>query len=97
MMNKIIFSIDAVNDLEKIKIYIEEELNNHLSGIEIVKKIIKSINNLVDFPELGKSLSSIVNFQTNYRYLICNNYYIFYYVENNHIFIVKIILFLLSS
>lgn len=90
-MNKIIFSINSLNDLEKIKFYLEEELHNHLSGDKIVTKIIQSIEKIKVFPHLGKNLSSVVNFKTNYRYFICCNYYIFYYVEKNVIYIIRII------
>ena len=59
-MNNISFSIDALNDLEKIAYYIEEELHNHISGKKIVTKIIKSIKALKDFPNLGKPLKNVV-------------------------------------
>ena len=39
-MIKIEFSIDAIIDLEKIQSYIEDELDNHLSGSKIVTKIV---------------------------------------------------------
>ena len=83
-MNNISFSIDASNDLEKIAYYIEEELHNHISGK-------KSIKALKDFPNLGKPLKNVVKMNTDYKYIVCGNYYIFYNVEIDNIKIIRII------
>ena len=90
-MTKIEFSIDAIIDLEKIHSYIEDEFNNHLSGSKIVTKIVKSINSLIDFPERGKALSVVVKIKTDYKYIVCSNYNIFYRVVNDKIYIIRII------
>ena len=90
-MNNISFSIDALNDLEKITYYIEEELHNHISGKKIVTKIIKSIKALKDFPNRGKPLKNVVKMNTDYKYIVCGNYYIFYTVEIDNIKIIRII------
>ncbi len=90
-MYNIVFSPEAIKDLEETKAYITEELCNEKSAIKTVSKILKDICMLSTFPESGPSLSSIVDFDTNYRYLVCGNYVAFYRFEENEIKIVRIL------
>ncbi len=90
-MYNIVFSPEAIKDLEETKAYITEELCNEKSAFKTVSKILKDIRMLSTFPECGSSLSSIVDFDTNYRYLVCGNYVAFYRLEENEIKIVRIL------
>ena len=64
---------------------------NEQAATKTVSKILKDIRILSKFPESGQSLSSIVNFDTNYRYLVCANYVAFYRSEENEVRIVWIL------
>ena len=80
-MYNIIFSSEAIKDLEETKAYIAEELSNEYTAIKTVSEIFKNIRNVITYPESGALLSSIVDFDTNYRFLICGNYVAFYCLE----------------
>lgn len=90
-MYKISFSPEAVDDLKEIKRYIKDELCNEQAAKNTVAKILKKIKILSDFPESGSSLSVIIGFDTDYKYLICDNYIAFYRIENKNVLIVRIL------
>lgn len=80
-MTEIKFSPEAIADLQNTKSYIADELCNEQAAVSTIEKILKRILMLKDFPELGAPLSSIVNLDTDYRFLVCGNYTAFYRVE----------------
>ena len=82
-MYNIIFSPEAIRDLEETKAYITEELCNEQVAAKTVSKILKEIRMLSEFPESAPLLSSIVDFDTNYRFLVCGNYVAFYRLDWN--------------
>ena len=90
-MYKISFSPEAVDDLKEMKQYIKDELCNEQAAKNTVAKILKKIKLLSDFPESGSSLSAIIGFDTDYRYLICDNYIAFYRIENKNVLIVRVL------
>lgn len=90
-MAEIKFSPEAITDLQETKAYIIEELCNEQAAINTVSKITKRIRMLADFPESGAPLSSIIGIETDYRFLVCGNYTIFYRLENSIVYIVRIL------
>lgn len=90
-MYKISFSPEAVDDLKEIKQYIKDELCNEQAAKNTVAKILKKIKLLSDFSESGSSLSAIIGFDTDYRYLICDNYIAFYRIDNKNVLIVRVL------
>ncbi len=90
-MYKISFSPEAVDDLKEIKQYIKDELYNEQAAKNTVAKILKKIKLLSDFPESGSSLSAIIGFDTDYRYLVCDNYIAFYRIDNKNVLIVRVL------
>lgn len=90
-MFKIEFSPEAINDLQQTKDYITNELCNEQAAISTLNKIMNHIRMLETFPKSGAMLSSIVNIDTNYRFLICGNYTAFYRVENETVYILRVI------
>ena len=90
-MAKINFTPDALEDLKQIKQYITDELCSEQSAINAVGKITKRIRQLADFPESGAPLSSIINLEVPYRFLVCGNYTAFYKVENDEVHIIRIL------
>jgi len=89
-MCEIKFSPLAVSDLQEIRAYIAEELCSEQTAVNVLAKITKRIRELAKFPQMGASLSAIVDFDTNYRFLVCGNYIAFYYFENQIVYIVRI-------
>jgi len=74
-----------------IRRYITEELDSPAAAENTLKKILKTIRMLETQPFIGAPLSSIVNIDTHYRFLVCGNYLAFYYVEKEEVFIVRIL------
>ena len=90
-MYKVSFSPEAVDDLKGIKQYIKDELCNEQAAKNTVAKILKKVKMLSDFPESGSSLSAIIGFDTDYRYLVSDNYIAFYRIENKNVLIVRVL------
>lgn len=90
-MADISFSPEAVADLQETKAYITEELCNEQAAISTIAKITGRIRELSRFPEMGAPLSSIVNLETDYRFLVCGNYTAFYRYENKTVYVVRIL------
>jgi len=68
----------ANDDLLSIKEYIEKELNNPQAAINTLQKITKSLRLLMNFPLSGASLASVLELETDYRFVVSGNYTSFY-------------------
>lgn len=90
-MNNIVLSYEAKNDLKEIKNYISDDLDNEIAANNTISKIIKGIRRLEAQPLMGTPLSSVIEFDTNYRFLVCGNYMVFYQVENHTVFVTRIL------
>ncbi len=90
-MAKIEFSPEALTDIKDIKKYIADELSNEIAALNTVKKITEKIRELEDFPQMGASLSVNVNFDTDYRFIVCGNYMAFYRIEKEKVRVVRIV------
>lgn len=90
-MNKIQFSPEALKDLLDTKAYITEELCNEKAANNVISKILKQIRQLEAFPQMGASLSAIVGFETDYRFLVCGHYTAFYRMEKGAVNIVRVL------
>ena len=90
-MIELVFSPEAVTDLQQTKTYIAEELCSETAAQHTIERIIKRIRTLSEFPEIGSPLSAVVGFDTEYRYLVCNNYTAFYRYEQSRVMIVRIL------
>ncbi|EEG78904.1 type II toxin-antitoxin system RelE/ParE family toxin [Dethiobacter alkaliphilus] len=90
-MYELKISPEAKNDLAEIKKYISEELSSPQAAKGLVAKIMKRIRTLAEYPELGASLSTIIDMQTDYRFLVCANHLIFYKLENYTVFISRVL------
>lgn len=90
-MAELSFSPEAVSDLQQTKAYITDELCNEQAATNTIAKITGRIRELASFPEMGAPLSSIVDFETDYRFLVCGNYTAFYRFENQTVYIVRVL------
>jgi addiction module RelE/StbE family toxin len=89
-MAKLHYSPEAANDLEEIKEYISTELASPVAAVNTVEKITKSIRNLEQFPEIGARLSSVIDIETDYRFLVCENYLAFYRIQTKDVYINRV-------
>lgn len=90
-MANISFTPDALCDLQKIKAYITDELCSEQAAENTLAKILKRIRQLSDFPELGAPLSSIVDMDVPYRFLVCGNYTAFYKTDGTDVRIIRVL------
>ncbi len=90
-MAEIHFTPEAIIDIRETKLYIAEELGSEVSAKNTVDKIMNKIKGLEVFPELGAPLSSVVDFETSYRFLVCGNYTAFYRVENDDVYVIRVL------
>lgn len=91
MKNNIYYSLEAQNDLDEIWEYISFELCNPQAAENIVNKVMDTIDKLEDFSEIGAPLSSVTDMESDYRYLISENYMIFYRVIEQNVYIDRIL------
>jgi len=89
-MNNLFVSSEAQDDLRSIKEYISNELDNPSAANRTLSNITKRIRSLEIFPEIGASLSTIVGFETAYRFLVSENYLIIYKYVDKLISVVRI-------
>ncbi|TYQ15739.1 UNVERIFIED_CONTAM: addiction module RelE/StbE family toxin [Acetivibrio alkalicellulosi] len=91
-MYNIKISPEARNDLLEIKDYISKELCNVQAAVNLVSKIMKKIRSLSEYCEIGVPLSSIIiDIQTDYRFLICDNYLVFYRNHGEIVYVSRIL------
>jgi len=90
-MYKLKISPEARDDLTRIKSYISQELCNLQAAVNLVSRITKKIRGLSEPPGIGAPLSSILDIQTDYRFIICDNYLVFYRCEDGMVFVVRIL------
>lgn len=90
-MADIKFSPEAIEDLKQTKAYITDDLCDETAAKNTIAKIVIRIRALSDFPESGAPLSSIVDMETDYRFLVCGKYTAFYRYKRNTVYIARIL------
>lgn len=90
-MYKLKISPEAKDDLAEINGYISQELCNPQAAVNLISKNTKKIRGLSEHPGIGAPLSSVVDIQTDYRFLVCANYLIFYRYEDGIVFVSRIL------
>lgn len=91
MKNNIHYSTDARHDLDEIWDYIASELQNISAAENTVNGIMDEVDQLVNFAEAGTHLSSVIDMESEYRFLVSGNYLIFYRVSGNDVYIDRIL------
>ena len=87
----IIVSKEARKDLVLIRQYIREELCNPDAAVRIIGMLKKSMASLSDFPGRGRPLDALIPVHTEYRYLVCENYCVFYLSNDSDIVVVRVL------
>ena len=78
-------------DLISIRAYITDELINPDAAAHVLSELRKSILSLAEFVNRGNPLDALISVHTNYRYLVCENYCIFYLADEKEVIIVRIL------
>ena len=79
----------ASEDMKNIKEYVAED--NLDAAIKVIKDIIKKIEMLSEFPEMGNMLMYKINLNTKYRYAVSGSYLIFYLFEKNIVSVQRVL------
>lgn len=90
-MNKIYLSPEAESDLSEIKKYISEDLENPSAAMSTIKKITKNIRMLSDYSLIGTPLSSVADVQGGYRYIVIDNYMVFYRPDEEKVYVDRVL------
>lgn len=83
-------SPQAAEDLLEIKDYIENELLNPIAAQNTVEKIIEIFEDLANYPEIGIPVERYVAFSTDYKFVLANNYFIFYRIKEDCVKVIRI-------
>lgn len=90
-MARVIVSKEARRDLVNIRNYIRDELCNPIAARRIIHELRLAAQGLQNFPNRGRSLDAMIPIHTEYRYLPCENYCIFYVVSDEEVYVVRIL------
>ena len=91
MIFEVKVSPQAAEDLLEIKGYIENELQNPVAAQNTVLKIVETYEDLANFPGIGIPVERYVDFPTDYKFVLANNYSIFYRIEDEIVRVVRIL------
>ena len=89
--NKIHYAAESRRDLDEIWDYIAYNLQTVSAAERIVNRIMNDVNHLENHAEMGALLSSIVNVESDYRFLVTGNYLTFYRVSGNDVYVDRIL------
>ena len=90
-MAKLYLSKLALQDIKDIKDYISDVLQNPMAARRITDVIRKKIQNLSDFPGIGAPVKSKAASLADHRYLVCENYNVYYLTDNDNVYIQRIL------
>ena len=91
MKNKIHYAVEARRDLDDIWDYIVTDLCNASAAERVVNDILDVVEQLENFSEMGALLASIVNVDSDYRFIVSGNYLIFYRVSGIDVYVDRIL------
>jgi len=90
-MARVIVTKPAQKDLADICANIRDELSNPSATKRIISELKKSICALSSFSGRGQPLDALIPVHTDYRYLFCENYCIFYLRSDDEVLIVRVL------
>lgn len=89
-MPKLKYAPKALEDLQEIKRYVTDQFGEERAEA-CVRDILSTIKQLEMFPDEGLDLGNIIEYPTDYRYLVVKPNYVFYRMENEIVKIVRIL------
>lgn len=89
-MPKLIYTPKALNDLQEIKTYVAKQFGEGKAKA-CVKGITSTAKQLEMFPGEGPRLEKLIEYPTDYQYLIVKPNYVFYRVESDTVRIIRIL------
>ena len=90
-MPNVILSKEAQKDLQAIRAYIRDELSNPDAARETIRALRETVSSLQQMPERGTPLDTVLSIHTEYRFLLCKNYRVFYLCDESTVEIVRVL------
>ena len=88
---KLRYTPEAISYLQETKSYISKVLRNPKAAARITNSILKQCEQLKEHPNMGMSFSAKLDWDTDLRYLICENHIAIYRVADDWIMVVRIL------
>lgn len=85
------YSPEAERDLQNIRNSIIENFDSEEIAKKVLKKITGTVRGLLAFPYMGEELARMTGISTEYRCLYCERNYVFYRLEKDRVYIVRIL------
>lgn len=85
------YTPEAYSDLNEIKRYATEELENPSASDRIISHILECCANLKEHNYMGMSLAAKTGRDTDLRYIICGKHLAFYRIEFEYISVIRIL------
>ena len=89
-MLKLIYTPKALEDLQGVKSYVMKQFGASRAGIS-VKEIVSAARQLERFPNEGPSLEELIDYPTDYHYLVVKPNYVFYRIEDDTVKVIRIL------
>ena len=89
-MMHIVFSPEALNDIEQIKDYLIDQFGDK-TATKNIKRVIKEIKTLESFPLKGSGVWERYGIDSEYRYIYANKNYVFYRVDEYTVKVIRIL------
>ena len=89
-MMKIVFSPEALSDIEEIKSYLLGQFGEE-TATKNIKKDIKETRTLSLFPHKGSGIWERYGIDSEYRYIYTNKNYVFYRIDDDVIRIIRVL------
>ena len=81
-MPKPLYTPKALDDLQEIKSYVSKQFGKDRAKI-CAREIATTVRQLKMFPDEGPYLQDLIEYPTDYHYLVIKPNYIFYRIEGN--------------
>ena len=65
-------------------------MQNPIAAHNTVEKIVETYEDLANFPEIGITVERYVSFPTDFKFVLANNYSIFYRTEDDCVKVIRI-------
>lgn len=89
-MMHIVFSPEALNDIEQIKDYLIDQFGDK-TATKNIKRVIKEIKTLESFPLKGSGVWERYRIDSEYRYIYANKNCVFYRVDEDTVRVIRIL------
>lgn len=90
MAIKVIMSPTARSELDETADYIANHLHNPAAASKLIRELRKAVLGLGSFPKMGTPLNA-QDSATDYRYLLCGSYMVFYHLEGESVHVDRIL------